>query len=68
MRCDGSPIPSPSPWEGFLTPNLNGEGRFLRGGNPDQVLSFQDDMFLDHDHSITDPGHGHTDAGNAILK
>ena len=30
VRCDGATIPEPSVWAGQLTPNLNGEKRFLR--------------------------------------
>jgi hypothetical protein len=41
MKCDGSLIDK-GPWKNFVTPNLNGEGRFLRGGTP---LEMQDDAF-----------------------
>ena len=45
MKCDGGLIASESPWAGYHTPNLNGEGRFLRGGSPDDSNTFHDDMF-----------------------
>ena len=44
MSCDGSVIPPPSPWAGYNTPDLNAEGRFLRGGFQEDVLTLQDDM------------------------
>ena len=62
VLCDGSVIPK-GVWQGSHTPNLNGEGRFLRGGNPDQVLSLENHMVQDHTH--IDNGHSHTDAGHA---
>ena len=39
------------------TPNLNGEGRFLRGGANSGTM--QDDAFQNHLHGITDPTHSH---------
>ena len=51
-------------WTGLNTPNLNGDGRFLRGGQPQDILMFQDDTIQDHDHSLLDSGHAHTDAGH----
>ena len=45
-------------------PNLNGDGRFLRGGSASQVLTMQDDSVEDHSHSVSDPGHSHTDRGH----
>ena len=47
-----------------MVPNLNGEGRFLRGGNTDKILEIQEDMFLNHDHEVIDSGHTHTDTGH----
>ena len=38
MRCDGSVIPEPSIWAGRMTPDLNGEKRFLRGGSDNDML------------------------------
>jgi hypothetical protein len=39
------------------TPNLNGDGRFLRGGSNSGTM--QDDAFQNHLHGITDPTHSH---------
>ena len=47
-----------------MTPDLNAEGRFLRGGSPDQVLTMQDDSFQQHVHSVIDNGHSHSDSGH----
>ena len=55
VLCDGV-------WKGKHTPNLNGEGRFLRGGHPGEVLTLEDHMIKDHTH--LDNGHSHTDAGH----
>ena len=33
--------------------------RFLRGGSEAQVLLFQEDSLQNHNHFLTDPGHGH---------
>ena len=52
-------IEAPSPWEGQLTPNLNGEERFLRGGLDDVQLQTEEDSLQAHTHGISDPGHGH---------
>ena len=59
FRCDGSLIPSPSPWEGEKTPNLNGEERFLRGGLDAVQLQTEDDSLQAHTHGISDSGHSH---------
>lgn len=53
--CDGSNITT-GPMTGLLTPNLNGEGRFLRGGVEFSEWEFQEQMLKDHKHSIEDPG------------
>ena len=50
-------------------PNLNDEGRFLRGGSLSQVLTLEGDSVQDHEHidgghSHSDAGHTHTDAGH----
>ena len=59
MRCDGSVIPHGSIWEGKIVPNLNGERRFLRGGNDGDVLKLEDDQIQSHEHIFNDPGHTH---------
>merc|ERR1712181_159802 len=59
VRCDGATIPEPSVWAGQLTPNLNGEKRFLRGASDSEVLTLEDDQMQDHKHIVTDPGHTH---------
>ena len=59
VRCDGSIIPTPSIWAGQRTPDLNNEMRFLRGSSDDTVLNFEEDMILDHEHLVNDPGHTH---------
>jgi len=59
VRCDGSTIPEPSVWAGQLTPNLNGEKRFLRGASDSEVLTLEEDQMQDHKHIVTDPGHTH---------
>jgi len=56
MFCDGSNI-TRGPWDGAKTPDLNNEGRFLRGGVEDQALAMEEDMLLDHNHE--DAGHIH---------
>ena len=43
---------------------MNSDGRFLRGGQPQQSLTFQDDALQDHEHSILDSGHKHLDEGH----
>ena len=58
VRCDGAPIPSPSPWAGHLTPDLNGGRRFLRGGGDGEALELEEHQVEEHLH--TDPGHSHT--------
>jgi len=59
VRCDGSPIPQPSIWAELLTPNLNGEKRFLRGASDEDVLTLEEDQIQEHVHKIADPGHNH---------
>merc|ERR1719507_2984937 len=59
VRCDGSTIPEPSVWAGQLTPNLNGEKRFLRGASDSEVLTMEEDQMQDHKHQVSDPGHTH---------
>ena len=59
VRCDGATIPEPSVWAGQLTPNLNGEKRFLRGASDSEVLNLEEDQMQDHKHQVSDPGHFH---------
>merc|ERR1711971_1202163 len=59
VRCDGSPILQPSIWAGLLTPNLNGERRFLRGASEEDMLTLEEDQIEDNMHEISDPGHSH---------
>ena len=59
QKCDGSLIPAPSIWEGKVTPNLNGERRFLRGGSDSDMLKLEEDQVEEHTHKLTDPGHKH---------
>jgi len=62
--CDGRTIPEPSPWAGKKTKDLNGQGRFLRGGTSNQVLDIEEDTFQDHGHTVIDNGHSHSDRGH----
>merc|ERR1719342_1817251 len=69
QKCDGSVI-THGIWEGKYTPNLNGEKRFLRGGDDNDVLTLEDVEILDHKHyssvsssadaTVHDYGHTHT--------
>jgi len=59
QKCDGSLISAPSIWEGEVTPNLNGERRFLRGGSDADMLKLEEDQLEEHTHKVTDPGHNH---------
>ena len=59
VRCDGDTIPEPSIWAGKVTPDLNGEKRFLRGNSDSNVLNLEEDQMQDHKHDLNDPGHGH---------
>ena len=59
VRCSGETIPEPSVWAGQLTPNLNGEKRFLRGAPDSEMLKMEEDQMQDHKHTISDPGHTH---------
>ena len=51
---------APSPWEGDFTPNINGEERFLRGGNDDVQLFTEEDSLQAHTHEVLDAGHKHS--------
>merc|ERR1711962_90766 len=59
VRCNGNIIPKPSIWAGNLTPDLNGEKRFLRGSSDRDVLTLEEDQMQDHQHTLRDPGHEH---------
>ena len=59
VRCNGDTIPEPSVWAGQLTPNLNGEKRFLRGASDSEMLTMEEDQMQDHKHQVSDPGHSH---------
>lgn len=50
-------------WSGYNTPDLNGDGRFLRGGNIQDILRMEDSILQNHFHE--DDGHDHTDAGHS---
>ena len=54
QRCDGSTIEHPSPWAGMLTPDLNNEKRFLRGGHDEEQLTMEEDAVKSHTHSTKD--------------
>ena len=62
QKCDGSMITS-GPLINLRTPDLNGQGLFLRGGDDSIVTTVQEDMVLDHSHK--DPGHSHADTGHS---
>jgi len=57
LYCNGSDI-TEGPWTGGKTPDLNGPGLFLRGGDEDSVLETENHQMQDHEH--VDGGHSHT--------
>ena len=59
--CDGTTITT-GVWSGLSTPDLNTEGKFVRGGRVQDVLTIEDSMIQDHVH--TDAGHSHSDSGH----
>jgi len=59
IRCDGGTIPQPSIWAGKYAPDLISEKRFLRGGPDSDQLKYEEDQLQDHQHEVSDPGHGH---------
>ena len=61
QRCDGSLI-QVGPFAGQKTPDLNSDGRFLRGGLDRESGEFEDDSLQDHTHA--DLGHSHVDSGH----
>ena len=62
QRCDGSLIEQ-GPLAGQNTPDLNGDGRFLRGGADGRSGEFEEDAIQDHIHM--DEGHRHSDLGHS---
>ena len=54
QRCDGSTIEHPSPWAGMLTPDLNNQKRFLRGGHDNEQLTMEEDATKFHQHNYED--------------
>ena len=56
LPCDGRAIEN-GPWSDGMTPNLNANGHFLRGGNENNAMEFEEDQMQDHEH--TDPEHSH---------
>merc|ERR1719369_461982 len=51
--CDGELI-TEGPWKGQRTPNINGEERFLRGGQFEHAMTTQEDQVISHHHSYED--------------
>ena len=45
-------------WAGRVTPDLNTNGHFLRGGQENNAMEFEEDQMQDHEH--TDAGHSHS--------
>merc|ERR1719206_1620687 len=62
VKCDGSSIPHPSVWAGTLTPDLNGQKRFLRGSDEKDMLTLEAEntRLPDHKHNATSSPHSHT--------
>jgi len=65
-KCDGSVI-AKGQWSGKTTPNLNSENRFLRGGADEEILEFQEDAIVDHEHYETAHSHGYEDLWRQFL-
>jgi len=63
VPCNGEPIPEPSIWAGRHTPDLNGEKRFLRGGDYTSQLNMEEDMVQEHKHAENE--HSHDTIANA---
>ncbi len=51
------------PLVGQNSPDLNSDGRFLRGAPDEQSGQFEEDAMLDHSHH--DSGHSHEDSGHS---
>ena len=56
QHCDGSNIIR-GPFAGERTPDLNNQRMFLRGGNLENILEFEESQLQDHHH--VDEGHSH---------
>lgn len=66
MECNGQTVnDATSPLNGLVLPNLNGEGRFLRGAGTSGVN--QNDAFQGHKHPSTDDGSGSFKYNGMIL-
>jgi hypothetical protein len=66
--CNGQRIDEEqSPWYGLCTPNLNLDGRFLRGGTFHQLGAMEASAIQDHFHKIYDPGHDHGGKGEGHI-
>ena len=64
--CDGLKIEG-GIWDGRTTPNLNGERRFLRGGNENDVLKLEDEETNYRDiYFLPDFTHDNGDRGHAF--
>jgi len=57
VPCNGSSI-TKGPFAGGTTPDLNGPGLFLRGGDENRVLEVEESKLMEHGH--VDPGHSHS--------
>ena len=57
LPCDGRSIEN-GLWAGRVTPDLNTNGHFLRGGQENNAMEFEEDQIQDHEH--TDAGHSHS--------
>merc|ERR1712051_993134 len=55
LPCDGRAIEN-GPWAGGMTPNLNSNGHFLRGGDENNVFDFEEDQIPPHTHPYSDSG------------
>merc|ERR1719370_610587 len=65
VYCDGKPILD-GIWAGSHTPNLNGEKRFLRGGEYTDQLFMEEDNMQDHQHKETEHSHDTTVTGASV--
>ena len=57
LPCDGRSIEN-GLWAGRVTPDLNTNGHFLRGGQENNAMEFEEDQMQDHEHA--DAGHSHS--------
>ena len=44
---------------GHLTPHLNTDGRFLRGGLEEEMLNMEEDAIAEHNHAVQEKEHSH---------